>query len=239
MILEDGVSGNGGAKNAYVAGYAVAAKTGTSQKRDEADESLRVGSCVAYAPADDPQIAVLILVDEPSAGSSYGSVVAAPYVSKLLSYVLPYLGFEPQYTEDEAASVESAVSDYKGLTLTTAVSLLDKNGYDYTIVGDGASVTGQWPASGTIVSELSKKIVIYTNGEEPEATVKVPDVVGKSAEAANRLVINENLNIRIDGAANYTSGSGATVISQYPVAGTVVPEGTVITLEFMHLSDTD
>lgn len=238
-ILEEGVSGNGGAKNAYVAGYAVAAKTGTSQKRDEADDSLRVGSCVAYAPADDPQVAVLILVDEPSAGSSYGSVVAAPYVSKLLSYVLPYLGFEPQYKEGESASVESAVNDYTGLTLATTISLLDKNGFDYTIVGDGDSVTGQWPSSGTIVSELSKKIVIYTNGDEPEATVKVPNVVGKTAEAANRLIMNENLNIRIDGAANYTSGSGATVISQSPAAGTLVPVGTVITLEFMHLSDTD
>lgn len=238
-ILEEGVSGNGGAKNAYVAGYAVAAKTGTSQKRDEADDSLRVGSCVAYAPADDPQVAVLFLVDEPSAGSSYGSVVAAPYVSKLLSYVLPYLGFEPQYKEGESASVESAVNDYTGLTLATTISLLDKNGFDYTIVGDGDSVTGQWPSSGTIVSELSKKIVIYTNGDEPEATVKVPNVVGKTAEAANRLIMNENLNIRIDGAANYTSGSGATVISQSPAAGTLVPAGTVITLEFMHLSDTD
>lgn len=238
-ILEEGVSGNGGAKNAYVAGYAVAAKTGTSQKRDEADDSLRVGSCVAYAPADDPQVAVLILVDEPSAGSSYGSVVAAPYVSKLLSYVLPYLGFEPQYKDGESASVESAVNDYTGLTLATTISLLDKNGFDYTIVGDGDSVTGQWPSSGTIVSELSKKIVIYTNGDEPEATVKVPNVVGKTAEAANRLIMNENLNIRIDGAANYTSGSGATVISQSPAAGTLVPAGTVITLEFMHLSDTD
>ncbi len=238
-ILEEGVSGNGGAKNAYVAGYAVAAKTGTSQKRDEADDSLRVGSCVAYAPADDPQVAVLILVDEPSAGSSYGSVVAAPYVSKLLSYVLPYLGFEPQYKEGESASVESAVNDYTGLTLATTISLLDKNGFDYTIVGDGDSVTGQWPSSGTIVSELSKKIVIYTNGDEPEATVKVPNVVGKTAEAANRLIMNENLNIRIDGAANYTSGSGATVISQSPAAETLVPVGTVITLEFMHLSDTD
>lgn len=238
-ILEEGVSGNGGAKNAYVAGYAVAAKTGTSQKRDEADDSLRVGSCVAYAPADDPQVAVLILVDEPSAGSSYGSVVAAPYVSKLLSYVLPYLGFEPQYKEGESASVESAVNDYTGLTLATTISLLDKNGFDYTIVGDGDSVTGQWPSSGAIVSELSKKIVIYTNGDEPEATVKVPNVVGKTAEAANRLIMNENLNIRINGAANYTSGSGATVISQSPAAGTLVPAGTVITLEFMHLSDTD
>lgn len=237
-ILEEGVSGDGGAKNAYVAGYAVAAKTGTSQKRDEKNKTVYVGSCVAYAPADDPQIAVLILVDEPS-DSYYGSVVAAPYVSKLLSYVLPYLGFEPQYKEGESASIESVVSDYTGLTLTTTVSLLEKNGFDYTIVGDGDSVTAQWPTSGTIVSELSKKIVIYTNDEEPEATVTVPNVVGKTAEAANRLIINENLNIRIDGAANYTSGSGATVISQSPEAGTLVPAGTVITLEFMHLSDTD
>ncbi len=238
-ILEDGVSGNGGAKNAYVAGYAVAAKTGTSQKRDEADESLRVGSCVAYAPADDPQIAVLILVDEPTAGKSYGSVVAAPYVSKFLSYALPYLGFEPQYTEDEKGAVESVVGNYSGLTLTTAVSLLDKNGFDYSIVGDGNSVTGQWPESGAIVSDLSKKIVIYTNGEEPKATVTVPNVIGKTSEAANRLIINADLNLRIEGAANFASGSGATVISQFPEAGTVVPEGTVVTLEFMHLSDTD
>lgn len=240
-VLEEGVSGNGGAKNAYVAGYAVAAKTGTSQKRDKLDENgedtLRVGSCVAFAPADDPQVAVLILVDEPSGDSVYGSVVAAPYVSKLLSFVLPYLGFEPQYSEDEIAAKESVVSKYEGLTVSTAVSLLEKNGFEYRIVGDGDTVTAQSPASGTIVSEISKTIVIYTDGEEPKNTVEVPSVVGKTAEAANRLIINADLNIRINGAANFTSGSGATVISQYPEAGMKVPEGTVITLEFMHLSD--
>ncbi len=240
-ILEEGVSGNGGAKNAYVAGYAVAAKTGTSQKRDKLDENgedtLRVGSCVAFAPADDPQVAVLILVDEPSGDSVYGSVTAAPYVSKLLSFVLPYLGFEPQYTEEESASIESAVSRYEGLTLSTAVSLLEQNGFNYEIIGDGDVVTGQSPVSGTVVSDLSKTVFLYTNGEEPKNTVEVPSVVGKTAEAANRLIINEGLNIRIDGAANYASGSGATVISQTPEAGTMVPEGTVITLEFMHLSD--
>ncbi len=240
-ILEAGVSGNGGAKNAYVAGYEVAAKTGTSQKRDKLDENgedtLRVGSCVAFAPADDPQIAVLILVDEPSGDSVYGSVVAAPYVSKLLSFALPYLGFEPQYSEDEAASVENVVSKYSGLTTEAAVSLLEKNGYDYKIVGDGDTVTGQSPESGTIVSNLSKTVIIYTNGEEPKNTVEVPHVVGKTAEAANRLIINADLNIRINGAANYSSGVGATVISQSPAAGTMVPEGTVVTLEFMHLTD--
>lgn len=240
-ILEAGVSGNGGAKNAYVAGYKVAAKTGTSQKRDKLDangeDTLRVGSCVAFAPADDPQVAILILVDEPSGDSVYGSVVAAPYVSKLLSFVLPYLGFEPQYSENEEASVESSVSKYTGLTVTTAASLLEKNGFDYEIVGDGETVTSQSPESGTIVSNLSKCVILYTDGSEPKNNVEVPNVVGKTAEAANRLIINKNLNIRINGAANYTSGSGATVISQSPAAGTMVAEGTVITLEFMHLSD--
>lgn len=240
-ILEEGVSGNGGAKNAYVAGYKVAAKTGTSQKRDKLDENgedtLRVGSCVAFAPADDPQVAVLILVDEPSSESVYGSVVAAPYVSKLLTFVLPYLGFEPQYSEDEEASVETSVSKFTGLTVSTAVSLLEKNGFKYEIVGDGESVTSQSPESGTIVSSLSKTVILYTDGTEAKNNVEVPNVVGKTAEAANRLIINENLNIRINGAANYASGSGATVISQTPAAGTMVAEGTVITLEFMHLSD--
>ena len=240
-ILEKGVSGNGGAKNAYVAGYKVAAKTGTSQKRDKLDkhgqDTLRVGSCVAFAPADDPQIAVLILVDEPSAGSMYGSVVAAPYVSKFLASALPYLGFEPQYAEGEEAAVESSVGRYEGLTTTSAISQLEKGGFKYVIVGEGGTVTAQSPASGTIVSNLAKVVILYTGNETPKESVEVPNVVGKTAEAANRLIINKNLNIRIEGAANFTSGSGATVIEQSPAAGEFVPEGTVITLTFRHLSD--
>ena len=240
-ILEEGVSGNGGAKNAYVAGYKVAAKTGTSQKRDKLDENgedtLRVGSCVAFAPADDPQIAVLILVDEPHGSSMYGSVVAAPYVSKFLSSALPYLGFEPQYGDGEEAAVETTVSRYVNQTTSSAVSQLEKNGFKYVVVGGGDIVTAQSPASGTVVSNIAKVVILYTNGEEPKGTVTVPNVVGKTAEAANRLIINENLNIRIEGAANFTSGSGATVIEQSPAAGESVPEGTVITLTFRHLSD--
>ncbi len=240
-ILEENVSGNGGARNAYVAGYKVAAKTGTSQKRDKYDENgedtLRVSSCVAFAPADDPQIAVLILVDEPRSGSAYGSVVAAPYVSKFLSSALPYLGFEPVYSEGEEAAVESIVGRYVNSTVTSAKKKLEKDGYKYVVVGDGDTVTAQLPSAGTVVSNLAKVVILYTNGEEPKNSVTVPNVVGKTAEAANRIIINENLNIRIEGAANFTSGDGATVISQFPAAGETVPEGTVITLKFMHLSN--
>jgi len=240
-ILEEGVSGSGGAKNAYVAGYKVAAKTGTSQKRDKLDEhgqdTLRVSSCVAYAPADNPQVAVLILVDEPSNGVVYGSLVAAPYVSKLLSFVLPYICIEPQYAESEEASIEKTISNYVGMDIEAAKAAAQAAELEYIVVGDGSEVVAQSPSSGTIVSKISKLVVLYTGTEEPKNTVEVPDVVGKTAEAANRLIINKKLNIRIAGAANYASGSGATVVSQSPAAGTFVPEGTVITVEFMHLSD--
>ena len=240
-ILEEGVSGSGGAKNAYVAGYRVAAKTGTSQKRDKLDEhgqdTLRVSSCVAYAPVDNPQVAVLILVDEPSSGVVYGSLVAAPYVSKLLSFVLPYIGIEPQYADSEEASIEKTISNYVGMDIEVAKAAAEAAELEYIIVGDGSEVTAQSPSSGTIVSKISKLLVLYTGSEKPKNTVEVPDVVGKTAEAANRLIINKKLNIRIAGAANYASGSGATVISQSPEAGTFVPEGTVVTVEFMNLSD--
>ena len=100
-ILEEGVSGNGGAKNAYVAGYRVAAKTGTSEKKTAGDEGMYICSCVAFAPADDPEIAMIIIVDEPTKGVLYGSTVAAPYVSAALENILPYYGVEPIYSEKE------------------------------------------------------------------------------------------------------------------------------------------
>ncbi len=238
------MSGNGGAKNAYVAGYKVAAKTGTSQKRDKLDENgedtLRVGSCIAFAPSDDASIAVLIMVDEPMGGSVYGSVVAAPYVSELLSVILPYLGYEPQYTEDEAASIETTISNYVNLTESAAVSLLEKNNINYIVVGEGSTVAAQSPAAGTVVSELSKFVVLYMSdsaAETEKETVTVPDVTGMSATEATEAIINANLNIRISGAANYTSSTGATVVSQSVEAGTVVEEGTVVTLTMRHLTD--
>ncbi len=239
-ILEDGVSGNGGAKNAYVKGYKVAAKTGTSEKRDKVDEngekSFRIGSCVAYAPADDPQVAVLIVVDEPMNGSVYGSVVAAPYVSKLLSFVLPYLGVEAQYTEEELKRIEVSISNYVGATREATVADLSWRGIDYTIVGEGDTVTAQVPAQGSTIFKDTGKLILYTGEETPKNTVTVPDLVGKTAEAANRLLVNAGLNVSLTGATN---GDTATVISQSPAAGETVPAATVVTIEVRHLGLTD
>ena len=239
-ILEDGVSGNGGAKNAYVKGYKVAAKTGTSEKRDKFDangeKSFRIGSCVAYAPADNPQVAVLIVVDEPMKGSVYGSVVAAPYVSKLLSFVLPYLGVEAQYTEEELKKIEISVSNYVGATREASIADLGWRGIQYTIVGDGDTVTAQVPAAGSTIFKDTGKLILYTGEETPKNTVTVPDLVGKTAEAANRLLVNAGFNVSITGATN---GDTATVISQSPAAGEIVPAATVVTIEVRHLGLTD
>ncbi|MBQ4113042.1 MAG: stage V sporulation protein D, partial [Clostridia bacterium] len=107
-VLEQGVSGGAGAKNAYVAGYRVAAKTGTSEKIDKKNDTGKeyyICSCVGFAPADDPRIAVLVLVDEPTKGVLYGSVVAAPYLAGVMRDVLPYLGVEAEYTDKELANL--------------------------------------------------------------------------------------------------------------------------------------
>ncbi len=239
-ILEEGVSTDGGAKNAYVKGYKVAAKTGTSEKIDQKDESgqtfLRIGSCVAFAPAYDPEIAVIIVVDEPMGGSVYGSVVAAPYVSNFLSTILPYMGYEPQYTEEEMKSVEISVKNYVGTTTAEASSDIAAKGLKCEVVGTGTTVTGQVPAAGSTLSKESGRVILYTDGEEAKNTIEVPNVVGKSAEAANRMLVNAGLNVSVKGASN---SSESTVAVQSIAAGTMAPAGTVVEISLRDLSVTD
>lgn len=240
QILEAGVSGDGGAKNAYVKGYRVAAKTGTSEKFDVPDEELRIGSCVAYAPADDPQIAVLIMVDEPTAGSVYGSIVAAPYVSAFLTNVLPYMGIEPEYSEEELAQMQISVGRYVGNSIEDAKAKVRALGVTAEIVGNGDTVTGQVPARGSMIEKEHGKIILYTDDADPNAkTVKVPNVLGLTAAQANERLIAAGLNIEIKGSQNYWTGGGATVTSQSYAGGTDVPYGTVVTIEVLHTDMTD
>ncbi len=236
-ILEKGVSGNGGAKNAYVMGYKIAAKTGTSEKIGDNDGYIC--SCLAFAPSDDAQIAVIIMVDEPTEGSLYGSTVAAPYIGKFMETVLPYLGVEADYTEDELKKLAVKVSSYKGWSVSKATEYATNAGLSVTVVGDGEVVTSQIPASGSYVEKVSGRIVLYTNGESAASDVIVPDVVGKTAVAANAAIVNKGLNIKIEGTKNYLSGTGATAVEQYPAAGEAVPAGTVVTVTFRYLGDED
>lgn len=239
-ILEEGVATNGAAKNAYVKGYRVAAKTGTSEKKDEFDENgntpYRVGSTAAFAPADDPQISALIMVDKPLKSAVYGGTVAAPYISNLLSYVLPYIGVEPQYTTEELAKLDITLSSYVGATVENAINDLSWRGFSYEIIGDGDTVTAQIPEAGSKISSDTGLLILYTGEETPENTVEVPDLMGMSAYNANNAAVSLDLNVTFYGSTN---GSTATVINQYPAAGTKVPRGTIIEIELRHLDGTD
>lgn len=237
-ILEAGVSGDGGAKNAYVKGYKVAAKTGTSEK--ETDSPYRISSTVAYAPADDPQIAVLIMVDEPTGDSVYGSVVAAPYVSAFLGNVLPYMGIEPTYTEEELATLQVTVARYIGSSISDAKEQIEKLGLKTEVIGNGDTVTAQVPKRGSTISKENGKVILYTNDTDPESKpVTVPSVLGLTAAQANAKIVNAGLNIAIEGAQNYDKGSGAVVTSQSYAEGAQVPYGTVVTVEVLHMDVTD
>ncbi|MBR4961673.1 MAG: PASTA domain-containing protein [Clostridia bacterium] len=239
-ILEEGVSGDGGAKNAYVKGYRVAAKTGTSEKRDKIDEygekSYRVGSCVAYAPADDPQIAAIIIVDEPSIDSVFGSVVAAPYISNLMSFILPYIGVEAQYTEEELENQSVTISNYIGASVENTVTDLSWRSFKYEIIGGGDTVTAQVPAAGSQISAEDGRLLLYTGEAQPVDSISVPDLTGMTAFNANKVLVQAGLNPIYEGSLN---GSTATVISQSPAAGTMVTKGTVVNVVLRHLDLTD
>ncbi len=226
-ILEEGVSGGGGAKNAYVAGYSVAAKTGTSEKFDILDENgrsyLRCGSTVAFAPSNESGIAVIIVVDEPQSQVKYGSVVAAPYISNLLTTVLPYL----DYVSTEKPSI-ATVEKYVGLSVNAAKKLLAEKGIKYTVIGEGNVVLSQTPGVGIDITPSISMVVLYTVKKEDEYT-QVPNVIGKSLEDANIIVTNAGLNIKM---LNYNPArsSGLIVTRQSLTAGEYVQSGSVIEL---------
>lgn len=239
-ILEEGVAGNGGAKNAYVAGYRVAAKTGTSEKIDkknETGEEYYVCSCVGFAPADDPKIAVLILVDEPTQGVLYGSYVAAPYLAKVMEAALPYLGVEAVYTDKELANMARTVPDVAYWSVNAAKSYAAERGFTVEVVGDGSVVYGQSPAAGVKVEASRAKLILYTERRAERETVIVPDLTDLTAVAANATLANCRLNIRIQGTNNYLSGTGAVAIAQDIAPGTEVEVGTVITVTFRSKED--
>ncbi|MGN1096167.1 MAG: penicillin-binding transpeptidase domain-containing protein [Eubacteriales bacterium] len=231
-ILAEGVATNGGAKNAYVKGYSVAAKTGTSEKGTVGNK--RIVSTIAYAPSDDPEVICIIIIDEPTIGSIYGSTLAAPYISKLLEDILPYLGIEPNYTSEELAAMDMIVSNYRGLSLDRAKQLINEAGLKCEIIGNGESVINQVPASGSRMTKDNGRIILYTEDVEENKDAVVPNVVGMTAEKANKALTDAGLNIHLSGS---TIGSGSVVHSQSVSPGTVVSKGTVVTVEMRFMAN--
>ncbi len=233
-ILEEGVSGDGGAKNAYVAGYKVAAKTGTSEKKGEgATEDSYICSTVAYAPADNPQVAIIIIVDEPTEGVLYGSTVAAPYVSDALENILPQLGIVAEYTEAELKKMAITLGSYSTWSVNKARESLEEKGLGVVVVGDGDTVVAQKPAYGTKIEKISQnKVYLYTDKSLVTEDITVVDFVGMNATQAVVRATNLGLTVKIEGNPNYMTGTGATVFSQSIEAGTKVAGGTAIVLDF-------
>lgn len=226
----------GGAKNAYVQGYTVGAKTGTSVKTEikaQTGETFYIASTVAFAPAENPQIAVLIVVDGLSVNQSfYGGIVAAPIASDVLAEVLPYLGVEAQYSEDDVNAIGQSLPNYCGYNVSDASSKIKDLGYTFRVVGTGLNIRAQVPAAGTYLAK-GGQIVLYTDTTEPEATVSVPDVTGLSASAAAEMLANHGLNIGLVD-STMTQAAGAKAVAQSPGEGALVPRGTIVSVTFRH-----
>ncbi len=224
-VLEAGVSGDGGAKNAYVEGYEVAAKTGTSQKFDILDANgnsyLRIGSTVAFAPSDDSGIAVIIVVDEPQSQVKYGSTVAAPYVSALLSKVLPYMEYESSVKPSTYTT-----SNYIGMNTNSVKNILNADKINYQVIGNGDVIVAQSPMPGIDITSTLSTVYLYTVNEN-ERLISVPNFIGLSLEEASKLATNIGLNIKINGVKDINS-SVLSVVSQSLATGNEVSRGTVI-----------
>ena len=223
-ILAEGVASHtGGSNNARVTGYEVAAKTGTAEKGT--DGRYVVCSCVAYAPYYNPEVIVLFIVDSPTKGSLYGNTVAAPYVSKILEEILPYMGVEANYSASEIKAMQKSVRNYKGYSVSSSVNSIENSGFKYVIYGTGTNVTSQFPASGSSMFSTDGVIVLYTS-ENTEAVYRtVPDLRGLTAAEAEKQLKKLNLNIYINGSA-----ASNIILNQSSEPGSSVPEGTIITI---------
>ena len=232
QILIDGVNGDGGAKNAGVIGYDIAAKTGTSQKFDILDENgnsyLRVGSTVAYSLNGDSGISMIIVVDEPTSTVKYGSVVAAPYISELMEKVLPYLEYKS--TSEES---NYTVDNYIGMNVKSVINKLNVNKIQYEIIGDGNTVISQTPSAGEIINSSLSKIIIYTTEEEIDK-VKVPNLIGLPVLKAIEEAINSGFNIKITGTSSTSFGGYSKIIEQSLPPGEEYKRGSVIILRIIN-----
>ncbi|ADU27573.1 Peptidoglycan glycosyltransferase [Ethanoligenens harbinense YUAN-3] len=220
----------GSGKNAYVAGYRIGGKTGTAQKLDVADSTARIASFCGVAPCDDPQVAVLLLMDEPhNTTSNYGGVIAAPVVGTIFSQILPYLGVQPQYTPEELAKVEVQAPNAVGRKAADAAQQFTAAGLNVQMVGGGDTVTAQMPAAGEMVPK-GGSVVLYTGGAQPASTAVVPNLIGQTPEQVNAAMAAAHLNVNFTGLAQ--DATGETAYAQSQPVGAQVPPGTVVEVRF-------
>ena len=227
-----------GAKNGIVAGYRVGGKTGTSEKVAKMLElnvkGLYIGSYVGIAPIDDPEIAVFVMLDEPTSGRYYGGAISAPVGSRIMADIMPYLGYEPQYSEEELKNISVTVPDVVGSEIMAAREKLTASKLTYKIVGDGNTVLRQLPEAGASVYS-GGTVILYTDSSQ-QMYATVPDFTGLTASQVNTLAASSNVNVEYSG---NTSSTDFKAYNQSVAAGTSVPIGEVITVYFRDENNTD
>ena len=231
------VVSSGTGKNGQVAGYRIGGKTGTADKGQSGDV---VVSFLCFAPADDPQVIMLITMDTPSrATGTYvsGGNMVAPTASSVMAEILPYLGIEPSYSAEELLGMDTTVPNVIGLTVDQAKEKLKDRALSYKIVGDGSTITDQTPAGGAIIPGKSS-VILYANEKKPTDKCVVPHLIGKTPSEANTSATAAGLLIRFSGTTGSESSS-IRVLSQSIDEGTEVDAGTVITVQLGDTSVTD
>lgn len=232
-ILESVVSSpNGSGKNAYIKGYRIGGKTGTSEKGRNNDK--RIASFIGFAPADNPQIVCLVMMDEPQVAVRYGGTIAAPVVGSIIEETLEYLGVERQYTEDELNTATVMIPELREISVSEAKEKAQSQGFKVRVVGDGETVLDQLPKPSVTVGKNSTVILYTQEGDDGKYTT-VPDVSGKSPQAAKAELEDYGLNFEAVGAGLNTS-SGAYAVKQSIAPGEKVLRATVISVEFRHSS---
>ncbi len=224
------VVASGTGKNGQVVGYRIGGKTGTADKTGTGDV---VVSFMCFAPADDPQYIMLLTMDTPSRNTGVyvsGGNMVAPTASQIMSEILPHLGIEPDYSAEELVGADAAVPNVVGMSAADAKAKMDSAGFAYRTVGNGETVTDQTPAGGAIVPN-NATIVLYLGEEKPDTLCTVPNVVGKTASEANRMLTNAGLIMKVAGATSSSSGN-VYAISQSQAAGTQLAAGEVVTVQF-------
>ena len=234
------VVANGTGKNAYVSGYRIGGKTATSEILPEYDsdgnrtdkEDRYTASFIGVAPMDDPQIAVLVAINDlPESATHSGGTIAAPVVGRIMEDVLPYIGITPVYDDSESDRRELTVPSVSGKTRDDAISTLSDAGFDCIIKGDGDTVTDQVPNAGMRIA-ASGKVIVYMGEKKPTEAVEVPNLSGMSPDECRDTLEEYGLYFKQKGVSSAQITGDTTATKQSPEAGTKVSLGAVVTVEF-------
>ena len=231
QVVGDPKEGTG--RNAAVAGYRIGGKTGTSEKVSlEARTGIKqyIVSFIGVAPADDPQIAVLVFLDTPSNASGVyvsGGQMAAPVVGSMMADILPYLGVEPILSEEEAARMDVQTPALSGLPVYEAAKRVKESGLRFRSIGSGETVTDQLPAAGQTIAR-GTEIILYL-GAKPSGEAEIlPDLTGMDYGEARDALSYYGLYLRTASPVGETERQ--RVGAQSIAAGTALAHGSVVTV---------